>query len=132
MVCHEKIDPPGFALESFDPIGDYREKYLRWMVSNAEKGWGSVQPGAVVDASGHLKSGEAFSGIREFKKLLLQRKSDFAKCLTGKLLTYGLGREMGFSDREAIDRMVEATDRQGGGLRTLLHEIIESDTFAAR
>jgi hypothetical protein len=132
MVCHRKIDPPGFALESFDPIGDYRVNYLRWVVHNEEKGYGTVKPGAVVDASGQLLSGEKFSDIRGFKKLLVERKDQFAHCLTEKLLTYGLGREMGFSDRPAIDAIIKASDKSGGGLRTLLHEIIQSETFATR
>ena len=130
MVCHVKIDPPGFALESFDPIGAYREKYLRWIVTNAEKGYGNVQPGAPVDASGKLPTGEAFSGIREFKKLLLARGDAFAHCLTEKLFTYGMGREMGFSDRDAIDAIVARTAKDGNGLRKLIHAIVESETFA--
>ncbi len=131
-VCHKLIDPPGFALESFDPTGAFREKYLRWNVSNAEKGWGSVGPGASVDATGHLATGEPFSGIREFKKLLLARRDDFAHCLAGKLMTYGIGRELGFSDRDAIDAIVTRADSTGGGLRTLIHAIVASDTFATR
>ena len=132
MHCHVKIDPPGFALESFDPIGDYRERYLRWIVTNAEHGWGSVQPGAPVDASGKLATGEPFAEIREFKKLLLARSDDFAHCLTEKLLTYGLGREMGFSDREAIHSIVRQAGAKGGGLRSLIKLIAESETFATR
>ena len=132
MICHRKIDPPGFALESFDPIGDYRANYLRWVVHNEEKGYGTVKPGAVVDASGQLLSGEKFADIRGFKKLLVDRKDQFAHCLTEKLLTYGLGREMGFSDRPAIDAIAQNTAKRGGGLRALVHEIVQSETFANR
>jgi len=91
-----------------------------------------VQPGAPVDASGQLTSGESFAGIREFKKLLMARSDAFAHCLTEKLFTYGLGREMGFSDREAIDAVVARTAREGGGLRALVHAIVQSETFATR
>ena len=132
MVCHEKIDPPGFALESFDPIGDYREKYLRWNVTNAEKGWGNLTTGANVDSAGKLATGEPFADIREFKKLLVEHRAAFAHCLTEKLLTYGLGREMGFSDRPAIDTIVQQTASGNNGLRRLLHAIIGSETFATR
>lgn len=131
-VCHRKIDPPGFALESFDPIGEYREKYLRWNVTNAEKGWGNVQQGAKVDASGKLATGETFDDIRQFKKLLVARQDDFARCLTGKLLTYGLGREMGFSDRDAIAAIIKQADAHDRGLRSLIHAIAESEMFATR
>lgn len=132
MSCHRKIDPPGFALESFDPIGDYRDQYLRWVVHNEEKGYGTVKPGAKVDASGQLLSGEKFEDIRAFKKLLLAQKDQFAHCLTEKLLTYGLGREMGFSDRAAIDAISQSVAKQGGGLRSLIQAIVQSETFATR
>lgn len=131
-VCHRHIDPPGFALESFDPIGDFRANYLRFVVSNPEKGWGSVQPGAVVDASGKLATGEPFAEIRAFKKLLVERRAAFARCLTEKLLSYGLGREMGFADRDAVTAIVRQFEAQGNGLRTLVHAIVESETFATR
>ncbi|HET6249793.1 MAG TPA: DUF1592 domain-containing protein [Tepidisphaeraceae bacterium] len=131
-VCHRKIDPPGFALESFDPIGDYRVNYLRWKVTNAEKGWGNVEQGAPVDSSGKLASGEAFDNIRQFKKLLVARKDNFARCLTEKLLTYGLGREMGFSDRDAVAAIIKQADAHDRGLRSLIHAVIESETFATR
>jgi hypothetical protein len=131
-VCHRKIDPPGFALESFDPIGDYRENYLRWHATNVEKGWGNVEQGARVDPSGKLASGQAFADIRQFKKLLVERQDDFARRLTEKLLTYGLGREMGFSDRDAVAGIIKEADLHGQGLRSLIHAIVESETFATR
>jgi hypothetical protein len=131
-VCHRRIDPPGFALESFDPIGDYRERYLRWHSTDAEKGWGNVEQGAKVDPSGKLATGEAFDDVRQFKKLLVARQDDFARCLTGKLLTYGLGREMGFSDRDGIDAIIKQADGHGRGLRSLIHAIAESEMFATR
>jgi mono/diheme cytochrome c family protein len=131
-VCHSKIDPPGFALESFDPIGDYREKYLRWHATDVEKGWGNVEQGAKVDSSGKLASGQRFEDILQFKKLLVERQDDFARRLTEKLLTFGLGREMGFSDRDAVAAMIKQADSHGRGLRSLIHAIAESETFATR
>jgi len=131
-VCHKSIDPPGFALESFDPTGAYRERYLRWKVTNVEHNWGSVEKAAPVDASGQTETGEKFTDIRDFKKLLLARREDFARCLTEKLATYALGREMGFGDREAIGKIAEETRRGNNGLRTLIHELIRSELFAAR
>jgi mono/diheme cytochrome c family protein len=131
-VCHRLIDPPGFALESFDPIGDYREKYLRWVVTNEEKGYGNVKPGANVDPSGKLAAGEPFKDIRDFKKHLLERKHDFVHCLTEKLLTYALGRDLGFSDRESINAIARETESRGGGLRTLVHAIVQSEPFRSR
>ena len=131
-VCHRSIDPPGFALESFDPVGAYRDKYKRFVVSNPEKGWGSVQDGADVDASGVTSEGRSFAGIVEFKTTLIERESDFAGCLAEKLLAYGLGRELGFSDRPAVAEIVAQSLAQGGGLRTLIHNIVGHDIFRTR
>ena len=130
-ACHRFIDPPGFALESFDPVGKYREKYLRFVVNpdHADKGWGKVQEGAEVDPSGKLATGEPFAGIREFKSLLVADKDQFAKCLAEKILMYALGRELGFSDRPTVDAIVSATIDKGYGLRTLVHQVIASQAF---
>ena len=130
-ACHRYIDPPGFALESFDPVGKYRENYLRFVVNpeHADKGWGKVRDGAKVDASGQLVTGETFSGIRDFKALLLVEKDLFTKCLTEKILTYALGRELGFSDRPTVDAIKSATIAKGYGLRTLIHQVIGSKAF---
>ena len=133
-VCHQHIDPPGFALESFDPVGRFRQNYAKWVAppppQNPE--WGHLAPGAVVDPAGRTSSGQPFAGIAEFKKLLLEHQMEFAHCLTEKLLTYGLGREMGYSDRDEIDSIVKKTAAAGNGLRTLIVSIVQSPTFARR
>jgi hypothetical protein len=129
-ACHRTIDPPGFALESFDPTGEYRETYKRWIVSNAERNWGRLDKGAQVDAGGTF-AGEDFRDIRGFKQLLLQHREDFSRCLCEKLVTYALGREVGFSDRDQVGKIVETVRSQGSGLRTLIHAIVGSDLFVA-
>ncbi|MBI1371396.1 MAG: DUF1592 domain-containing protein [Phycisphaera sp.] len=133
-ACHAKIDPPGFALESFDPVGAYRDNYLQWVPhkEHPEKGWGSVAKAASVDASGELPSGEKFANVRELKKLLLSHREDFTRCMAEKLLTYGLGRELGFADRDAVHAIVKSSMENGDGLRTLVHEIVRSPTFITR
>jgi hypothetical protein len=130
-ACHRLIDPPGFALESFDPAGKFRENYLRYHVEPQfkEQGWGKVVPAGAVDPSGQLMSGEKFADVREFKRLLLKDEAQFSRCLTEKLMTFALGRELGFSDRELIGLIVKKVAEKGNGLRTLIHAIIESDAF---
>lgn len=129
--CHQYIDPPGFALESFDPIGRYRERYLQFKLNEKfpEKGWGTVVEAKEVDASGVITSGEEFDGIREFKALLLASEQVFAKCLTDRIATYALGREMGFSDREEILNIVRKTAADGNGFRTLISNVVTSPIF---
>lgn len=134
-VCHSRIDPPGFALESFDPIGGFRGWY---------RSLGEGEPvdleihrnhrvqykkGSAVDASGQLHDGREFANAREFKQLLLQDKDQIARSLAGKLLTYGIGRGLGFSDRPAIESIVVNVREQNYGFRTLLHEVVQSKTF---
>lgn len=130
--CHRYIDPPGFALESFDPAGKFREQYLRFHVEpqHADKGWGKVIEVGKVDPSGRLSSGEQFADVREFKRLMLENDPRFARCLTEKLVTYALGRELGFSDRELVDAILAKAATKGGGLKTLIHAIIQSPVFS--
>lgn len=130
-MCHRHIDPPGFALESFDPVGKYRQQYLRYYVEpqHADKGWGKVITAGNVDPSGTLSTGEKFADIKEFKRLLTQQEDRFARCLTEKLTTFALGRELGFSDREAIEGILKQNAASGRGLRSLVHAIVESPIF---
>jgi hypothetical protein len=130
-ACHRSIDPPGFALEAFDPIGQHRDKYLRFIVNpqHADKGWGSVQKGSDVDPSGQMASGQAFAHIREFKQLLLAQPHLFTKCLSEKFLIYSLGRELGYSDRPLLEKIALQVAAQGHGLRTLIHAVVQSEAF---
>ncbi|QEG02407.1 hypothetical protein Mal15_65280 [Stieleria maiorica] len=119
--CHRKIDPIGFALESFDPIGSVRHHYSG---SDGE-------PTNKVDTSGMLPSGESFADIVELKQLLLKQKDQVAKCLTQKMLTYALGRELGFQDRPVVESVLDAFVERDGGLRDLVELIVTSDVFKA-
>ena len=137
--CHSKIDPPGFALENFDVIGGWRDRYRSLGVGDRVERHLDVYArvkvqyrlGPPVDASGELAGGAAFKEIREFKKLLLRDKDGLAAALAGKLLAYALGRGMGFSDREEIARLVGSVRSGNYGFRSLVHEIVQSPTFRA-
>lgn len=136
-VCHNKIDPAGFALENFDVIGGWRTRYRSLGKGDRPKfgrdpithAWIRYRLGPPVDASGKLPTGETFENILKFKKLLLADKRVVAKGLTEKLLTYALGRRLGFSDRDAIDRIVTNSAKQGYGLQSLIHEIVQSELY---
>ena len=135
--CHAKIDPPGFAMESFDVIGGFRERYR-----SQEKGDRAPSPrpgkyptyklGLPVDATGELADGRKFNGITEFKQLLLGQQEQIMRALTGKLLTYSTGAGISFLDRVVVAQIASRTAQQGGGLRTLVHEIIASPTFQSK
>jgi hypothetical protein len=117
--CHRKIDPIGFALENFDPIGSFRRQY-RDSTGHAV---------GEVDTGGTLPTGESFADIAELKQLLLKQKDQFARCLTRKMLTYALGREIGFQDRPAVESIVGELAAQGDGLRDLVQLIVTSEVF---
>lgn len=137
-ACHRKIDPPGFALECFDPIGGYRTNYRttsedapRPGISRAPFTWAWVRyrVGLPVDATGQMPTGEPFANVREFKELLARDPDQLARNMARKLLTYALGRRVGFADRAAVEDIVRQTREHNYGLRSLLHAVVQSDAF---
>lgn len=132
--CHTMIDPPGFALESFDPVGSWRDKFRSLgegeridKVVNGRKVRYKI--GLPVDASGELESGETFSGFLEFQELLASNPDTLAKALITKFLTFGTGREMGFSDRPEINQIVSMTSADNHRIRDLILEVVTSEIF---
>ena len=123
--CHAEIDPPGFALESFDPIGGFRTHYR----ASAGK---KYKVGPPVDASGVTSDGQPFSGIKEFKQLLLQRKRSFVKNFVSQLIVYSTGAEIQFADREEIDEILKSTEADDFRVKNIIHEIVASRLFRNR
>jgi hypothetical protein len=138
-ACHAKIDPPGFALESFDVIGGFRTRY-RSIGTGDPAPRGSIDPfigisfklGPAVDASGGLPDGRPFGGISEFQGLMAADGGRLLTNLARQLAVYGTGRAITFSDREPIAALVAATQKKGGGIRTLIYELIQSQLFQTR
>jgi hypothetical protein len=135
--CHRKIDPPGFALESFDVMGGWRERYRAFAEgAKPEPGIGlSGQPFAFhyvlpVDSAGALTDGRAFKDIREFKRLLLdQEEQTVARNLVSQLATYATGAPIGFSDRKQVQEVLDKTRASGYGVRDIVYGIVQSDLF---
>jgi len=138
-ACHAKIDPAGFALESFDVIGGFRERY-RSIGAGAPAPRGSIDPligigfklGPSVDPSGSLPDGRKFSGIAELQAILAADRTKLLRNLAGQLVVYSLGREVSFADRPKIAAIVRRTEEKKGGLRTLIHEVAESPLFQTK
>src|SRR5262249_22737603 len=129
--CHAKIDPPGFALESFDVIGGWREYYgLTNWVAGAKpiKGKHYLQ-GPDVDPTGETADGKPFKNIDEFKQLLLRDKDQIARALTERLATYASGGVPEAADMPEIEAIVAKVRDKNYGLRTLVHEIVQSKMF---
>jgi len=139
--CHRKIDPPGFALEGFDPIGGWRTRYRhngttgdlpeRTEFHNLPESLKikSFRYGLPVDSSGESVDGTRFQNIGEFKKILLANQPQLARNLTERLIYYSTGTPVEFPDRENVERIVEASRKHGYGVRTLVHEIVQSPLF---
>lgn len=135
--CHRLIDPPGFALESFDPIGGWRDHFRSLGEGervDTEVNGRRVQYklGRPVDAAGAFRDGRAFSGYVEFREHLAAEPDTLSRTLATKLLVFATGREMGFSDRPVIDEIVRKNAAKGHGVRDLLHAVIQSDLFLTK
>ncbi|MDA7916140.1 DUF1592 domain-containing protein [Verrucomicrobia bacterium] len=135
--CHKLIDPPGFALEQFNPIGGFRENFRS--VGDGEKVILQINGrkvrykiGLAVDPSGQFSDGRSFKDFNEFKKLLMESKADVAHCLTEKLMIFATGRELGFSDRPEIERIVKQVAKEGDGLKSLVKLIVLSEIFQTK
>jgi hypothetical protein len=136
-ACHRKIDPAGFALESFDVMGGYRERYRA--VSEEVK----PEPGVglsgqrylfhyalPVDSAGTTPDGRSFKNVREFKQLLLDHEEQtVARNLVGQLATYATGAPIGFVDRKHVTEILDKTRGSGYGVRSVVHGIVQSDLF---
>ena len=112
--CHARMDPLGFALENFNAMGMWRDTDAK-------------QP---INPSGELITGEPFADIRELKHVLThERRLDYYRCLTEKMLTYALGRGLEYPDVQTVDQIVDQLEKTQGRFSTLLTGIIDSVPF---
>lgn len=113
-TCHRLMDPIGFGLENFDWMGRWRDKEA---------------DNTPVDASGELPSGEKFKGVVELRQALLNRKEEFIRNLTGRMLGYALGRSLQDGDDCTVQRIVQDLQKNNYPARTLIREIVLSVPF---
>ncbi|HZR17128.1 MAG TPA: DUF1592 domain-containing protein [Verrucomicrobiae bacterium] len=134
-ACHRNIDPAGFALESFDVMGGWRERYRSFGNGEPVKGIGHnglkyhFCLGPAVDPSGELPDGRQFQNVRALKQLLLKDDEQLARNLARQLVVYATGAPIQFSDRPQIAKILAHTRSNGYGVRSLIHEIVQSDLF---
>jgi mono/diheme cytochrome c family protein len=116
--CHDRMDPLGLAFENFNALGAWRDQELGRPLPPVE---------------GRLVTGETFSSVQELKRLLVtERRQDYYRCLTEKVLTYALGRGPEPCDTTTVDEIVGRLEESGGRFSTLLTGIIESPAFQKR
>jgi hypothetical protein len=113
-ACHNLMDPMGFALENFDWTGRWRDKEF---------------DGSPIDTTGALPSGEKFDGPAGLRQVLLDKKDDFLRQVTGKVLGYALGRNLQDGDSCTVQHLADALKRDNYQARTLMREIVLSTPF---
>jgi hypothetical protein len=112
--CHSRMDPLGLAFENFNALGMWRE----------------AEYGEPIDSTGRLITGEAFSSVRELKRIVVNNHyKDFYRTLAEKLLTYALGRGLEYYDVETVDQIVERMEKSGGRASALIAGVVESAPF---
>ena len=128
--CHNEIDPPGFALESFDPIGRFRTTYRipdgRTFDNFYLPGF---REGLPVDPSGVTVDGTEFSGTTEFKHYLLDKIEQIARNFISRIIVYSTGGEIQFADRDEVEAILERTGEDDFPVRTIIHEVVQSRLF---
>ncbi|MEZ5384024.1 MAG: DUF1592 domain-containing protein [Prosthecobacter sp.] len=135
--CHKVIDAPGFALESYDVIGGWRDRFRS--IDQGDKVDLKIEGrrvryrlGPPVDATGELPDGRTFASFADLQKLLLADQDRVARCIIEKLLVFATGRPMGFSDRAEIDRILTASKTKGHSMRDLIHAVVQSEVFRSK
>ena len=115
--CHEKLDPLGFALENFDPVGRWRADY---------------ENGVQVDSEGVLFRRHEFGGVVEFKDAILKEKERFVRALGGHLLTFALGRELAPADFPVLDEIVQKVSTEEYRMKALIKAVVQSEPFLGK
>jgi hypothetical protein len=115
--CHARMDPLGFALENFDAVG-------RWRTRD--------ESGSSIDASGALPEGTTFEGTTGLRQIVLARPELFVTTLTEKLLTYAVGRELGYADAPAVRGIVRAAAASDYHFSSVIAGIVSSTPFQMR
>jgi mono/diheme cytochrome c family protein len=137
--CHIKMDPPGFALESFDVMGARRELY-RAVAENVKPvaGYGlngqafAFHYGLPVDSTGELPDGRGFHDVKEFKRLVLSDEVSVARNLARQLVIFATGAPVRFSDRGELERILQRASARKFGVRTLVEEVVRSELFQTK
>ena len=135
--CHASIDPPGFALESFDVMGKWRTHYRSFGEGSDVDRIVALRPvtykrGPPVDASGVTKAGHAFEDIHQFRKYLLGEEQQLARNMTERFLTFATGAGVSFADRAVINDIHRECSEDGYPIRSLLERVILSKAFRSK
>ena len=130
--CHAKIDPYGFPLEYFDPVGGYRPTYYKNRFWRKSLQTTVSFPAKPVDGSSILSSGEKIYGPRTLRKILLTKTDLLARNLASKLLIYGTGRDLTLQDKNEAKEIAEKVNKENLGFQDLILMIASSKAFSRK
>jgi mono/diheme cytochrome c family protein len=140
--CHQKIDPPGFVLEAFDPIGRYRDYYRTTETGQKLNDvrvffgghYGGVKylKGQSVDTRSRLPDGTEIVDVRDYKAALAARPEMLARNLVHKLATFATGASVEVGDELIVDAILKKAESSNFGLRTLIHEVVQSELITRK
>ena len=137
-ACHALIDPAGFALESFDVAGGWRDRYRA--LGDGPKAPGISKGGQPfefhyalpVDPTGTLPDGRSFADVRELKRLLLADERQIARNLASQLITYSTGAPVRFGDRPRLEAILDRAKSSQYGVDALIQSVIQSELFRSK
>jgi len=131
--CHVKMDGYGFALESFDVVGEWRDKYRTLSGAALPKRVHGrpveYRNGPAVDCTGAMPDGRAFADVDGLRALLVADPERLARAFAFHLVTYATGGDVTFADRVRVEAIVSRAAAAKYGIRSLVHEVIQSDLF---
>ena len=130
-ICHREIDPLGFVLENYDPIGRWRTNYPKYR-EDEEGGKSKRIDGLAVDTSGTLPCGTKLNDVTDLKKFLSENPEPFARCISEKLMTYATGRQLNYRERALIAEIVKEQSKHDLRFRDLLLALVDSEIFRTK
>jgi hypothetical protein len=133
--CHQRFDPVGLALESFDVMGGWRTRYRSLQQGDEVTGIDragheySYRVAAAIDTSGQTHDGHHFRDVEDLKEIFSREPRQLARNLVCRMLAYATGTPMRFSDRREIEQILDDCHDDGYRVRDLMHGLIQSRLF---
>jgi hypothetical protein len=124
--CHRKIDPWGVAFENYNALGQWREGSKDHLVHKPHQ---KVN----IDPSTQLLNGKKIQHLDDLKNYILtDRKVQFRRAVVRKVMAYGLGRYLEFTDRPAVDSICKTLEKEQNLFQILIEQIVLSEPFLTK
>lgn len=128
-ACHKRIDPLGFVLENFDPIGRWRTHYP---ANPSDQKDAELNTADRIESTVTLPNGTQLEDVRDLREFVVNNIDSFARCIAEKLLTYATGRQLSYAERDEVRLIVSAHQETDAGFQDLLMRLIQSRTFRTK